>query len=52
MKQRILIDLFGLTGLSALTGGLYLKYGTADAAIVAGSLLIVFSAIAGMRRKA
>lgn len=46
--RTYLIDFLGLTGFGAMTYGLYLRFGLADALIVAGGLTIV-TALAAAR---
>ncbi|WP_231902200.1 hypothetical protein [Neptuniibacter pectenicola] len=50
MIQRLFIDSCGTIGFAALTAGLYLKYGLAETAIISGLMLVVFSALAAIRR--
>ncbi|MEC8919195.1 MAG: hypothetical protein VX796_16490 [Pseudomonadota bacterium] len=46
--RHYLFDILGLAGFGALTYGLFLRFGLADALIAAGSLLLVL-AIFGAR---
>ena len=46
--RSYLIDTLGLAGFGAMTYGLYLRFGLADALIVSGALLMV-GALAGAR---
>lgn len=39
--RNYLIDILGLSGFGAMTYGLYLRFGLADALIVSGALLMV-----------
>ncbi len=49
--RTYLIDTLGLTGFGALTYGLYLRFGLADALICAGGLLMVMALAAARANK-
>lgn len=46
--RSYLIDTLGLAGFGAMTYGLYLRFGLADALIVSGALMML-TALAGAR---
>ena len=49
--RTYLIDSLGLAGFGAMTYGLYLRFGLADALIVAGGLLMVMALAAARATK-
>lgn len=49
--RHFLFDTLGLAGYGALTYGLYLRYGLADALIAGGSLLLVLALIGARAAK-
>ncbi len=49
--RTYLIDFLGLTGFGAMTYGLYLRFGLADALICAGGLLLVMALAAARATK-
>ncbi|MEC7815834.1 MAG: hypothetical protein VX939_06155 [Pseudomonadota bacterium] len=49
--RTYLIDTLGLTGFGAMTYGLYLRFGLADALIVAGGMMLVMALAAARASK-
>ena len=49
--RSFLFDLLGVAGFGALTYGLYLRFGLADALISAGGLLLVLALIGARAAK-
>jgi len=49
--RHYLIDTLGTAGFGALTYGLYLRYGLADALIAGGGLLLVLALLAARAAK-
>ena len=48
--RNLLFDTLGLAGFASLTGGLYLRFGLADALMASGSLLLVLALVLGYVR--
>ncbi|WP_188112344.1 hypothetical protein [Salinicola aestuarinus] len=49
--RHYLFDILGLTGFGALTYGLYLRFGLADALIAGGGMLLVVALAASRAAK-
>lgn len=49
--RTYLIDTLGLTGFGAMTYGLYLRFGLADALIAAGGMMLVMALAAARATK-